>query len=149
MIAGDINPWLALALFTFSFVCTLGVAIVILTLAGRELGIRQLLPEDEREIDDRDTSMTRLLVITLLPFLAIYAAFGQVSEAAYRFVTQQWIRYGFLSDQKTVLGALHDLATQHLPWLVAHSRWHLCAPPGARLPWPSTPAYAYSVSSWS
>ena len=119
VIAGDINPWLALALFAFSFVCTLGAAIVILTLAGRELGIRQLLPEDEREIDDRDTSMTRLLVITLLPFLAIYAAFGQVSEAAYRFVTQQWIRYGFLSDQKTVLGALHDLATQHLPWLVA------------------------------
>ena len=119
VIAGDISPWLALALFAFSFVCTLGAAIVILTLAGRELGIRQLLPEDEREIDDRDTSMTRLLVITLLPFLAIYAAFGQVSEAAYRFVTQQWIRYGFLSDQKTVLGALHDLATQHLPWLVA------------------------------
>ena len=84
VIAGDVSPWLALALFAFSFVCTLGAAIVILTLAGRELGIRQLLPEDEREIDDRDTSMTRLLVITLLPFLAIYAAFGQVSEAAYR-----------------------------------------------------------------
>ena len=119
VIAGDISPWLALAMFAFSFVCTLGAVVVILTLAGRELGIRELLPEDEREIDDRDTSLSRLLIITLLPFLALYAAFGQVSEAAHRFVTQQWIRYGFLSDQETVLGALNDLATQHLSWLVA------------------------------
>jgi hypothetical protein len=119
VILGDISPWLTLILFAFSFVCTLAAAIVILTLAGRELGIRQLLPEDEREIDDRDTSITRLLVITMLPFLGMYAAFGQVAEAANRLVTQQWIRYGFLSDQQTVLGALYDMATKHLGWLVA------------------------------
>jgi hypothetical protein len=119
VIAGDISPWLALVLFAFSFVCTLVAVIVILTLAGRELGIRQLLPEDEREIDDRDTSISRLLVITLLPFLGMYAAFGQVEKAANRLVTQQWVRYGFLSDQQTILGALHDLATKHLGWLVA------------------------------
>lgn len=119
VILGDISPWLTLILFAFSFVCTLAAAIVILTLAGRELGIRQLLPEDEREIDDRDTSISRLLVITLLPFLGMYAAFGQVAEAANRLVTQQWIRYGFLSDQQTVLGALYDMATKHLGWLVA------------------------------
>jgi hypothetical protein len=58
VILGDVSPWLALILFAFSFICTLTAAIVILTLAGRELGIRQLLPEDEREIDDRDTSLT-------------------------------------------------------------------------------------------
>jgi hypothetical protein len=33
-------------------------------------------------------------------------------------VTQQWVRYGFLSDQQTVLGALYDLATKHLGWLI-------------------------------
>jgi hypothetical protein len=115
-IAGDISAWLALALFAFSFVCTLAAAIVILTLAGRELGISQLLPEDEREIDDRDTSLSHLLEITLLPFLALYAAFGQVAEAAHRLVTQQWVRYGFLSDQQTILGALYDLATGWLPY---------------------------------
>jgi hypothetical protein len=119
VIAGDISAWLALALFAFSFVCTLVAAIVILTLAGRELGISQLLPEDEREIDDRDTSLSHLIVITLLPFLGMYAAFGQVAEAAHRLVTQQLVRYGFLSDQKTVLGVLNDLATNHLSWLVA------------------------------
>jgi hypothetical protein len=119
VIAGDISPWLALVLFAFSFVCTLVAVILILTLAGRELGIRQLLPEDEREIDDRDTSISRLLVITLLPFLGMYAAFGQVAKAANRLVTQQWVRYGFLSDQQTILGALYDMATKHLGWLVA------------------------------
>jgi hypothetical protein len=118
VIAGDFSAWLALALFAFSFVCTLVAAIVILTLAGRELGISQLLPEDEREIDKRDTSLTHLIVITLLPFLGMYAAFGQVAEAAQRLVTQQWVRYGFLSDQKTVLGVLNDLATNHLSWLL-------------------------------
>ena len=119
VIAGDISPWLALVLFAFNFVCVLAAAIVILSLAGRELGIRELLPADEREIDDRDTSLSRLLAITLLPFLGMYAAFGQVAEAANRLVTQQWIRYGFLGDQKTVLGALYDMANQHLAWLVA------------------------------
>jgi hypothetical protein len=49
----------------------------------------------------------------------MYAAFGHVAEAANRLLTQQWIRYGFLSDQQTVLGALYDLATNHLAWLVA------------------------------
>jgi hypothetical protein len=119
VIAGDISPWLALVLFAFSFVWTLVAAILILTLAGRELGIRQLLPEDEREVDDRDTSLTRLIAITLLPFLGMYAAFGEVQQAANRLVTQQWVRYGFLSDQQTVLGALYDLASKHLGWLIA------------------------------
>jgi hypothetical protein len=119
VILGDISPWLTLIMFAFSFVCTLAAAIVILTLAGRELGIRQLLPEDEREIDDRDTSITRLLGITLLPFLGMYAAFGQVAKAAERLITQQWIRYGFLSNQQTVVGALYDMATKHLGWLIA------------------------------
>ncbi|HJV15607.1 MAG TPA: hypothetical protein VJ625_17105 [Propionibacteriaceae bacterium] len=119
VIAGDISPWLALVLFAFNFVCVLAAAIVILSLAGRELGIKQMLPADEREVDDRDTSLSRLLAITLLPFLGMYAAFGQVEEAAQRLVTQQWVRYGFLSDQHTVLGALYDLATQHLLWLIA------------------------------
>ena len=119
VIAGDISPWLALVLFAFSFVWTLVAAILILTWAGRELGIRQLLPEDGREVDDRDTSLTRLIAITLLPFLGMYAAFGQVQQAANRLVTQQWVRYGFLSDQQTVLGALYDLASKHLGWLIA------------------------------
>ena len=94
MILGDISPWLTLVLFAFSFVCLLTATVLILNLAGRELGIRELLPEDERTVDDRDASISRLLAITLLPFLGMYAAFGQVQEAANRVVVQQIVRYG-------------------------------------------------------
>lgn len=118
VILGDLSPWLTLILFAFSFVATLTAAVLILNLAGRELGIRDLLPEGERTVDDRDTSVSRLLAVTLLPFLGMYAAFGQVQEAAGRVAVQQFIRYG-ISDAPTVLGVLLDLATNRLPLLVA------------------------------
>ncbi len=118
VIAGDLSPWLTLVLFAFHFICILSATVVILTLAGNELGIRGLLPDDEREVDDRDASLSRLLAITLLPFLGMYAAFGQVTDAADQVALEQWIRYGFLGDQPTVLAALNDLATNHLPALV-------------------------------
>ena len=119
VIAGDISPWLALVLFAFNFVCVLVAAIVILSLAGRELGISELLPADEREIDDRDTSLSRLVAITLLPFLAMYAAFGQVADAAESPGHPAVGPVRLPERSKTVLGALNDLATQHLLWLVA------------------------------
>ena len=118
VILGDISPWLTLVLFAFSFVCLLTATVLVLNLAGRELGIRELLPEDERTVDDRDSSISRLLAITLLPFLGMYAAFGQVQEAANRVVVQQIVRYGVISDIPTVLGALNDLAVNRLPLLV-------------------------------
>ena len=118
VILGDISPWLTLILFAFSFVCLLTATVLILNLAGRELGIRELLPEDERTVDDRDAGISRLLAITLLPFLGMYAAFGQVQEAANRVVVQQLVRYGVFGDVPTVLGALNELATNRLPLLV-------------------------------
>ena len=151
VIAGDISPWLALGVVRLQLRLDPGrCAIVILTLAGRELRIRQLLPEGEREVDDRDTSLNHLIAITLLPFLGMYAAFGQVEHAANRLVTQQWVRYGFLSDQQTVLGALYDLATKHLRWLVDPApRQHLRGAAGCSTAWPSATARGSSVSSWS
>src|SRR5213083_964603 len=57
-IAGDTSAWLALAIFSTGFLSQLTAVVVILQLAGRELGIRQLIPDEEREADDRDTSIT-------------------------------------------------------------------------------------------
>lgn len=51
VILGDISPWLTLIMFAFSFVCTLAAAIVILTVAGRELGIRLLGQMRRRRFD--------------------------------------------------------------------------------------------------
>ena len=113
VIAGDVSSWLTLALFAFNFVFLLASTVLILRLAERELGIRSLIPAEEAEDDDRDTSFTHLLAITLLPFLGMYAAFGQVSDAAQRLLTEQTVRYGVLTDQQTVNGVLFDLAVDH------------------------------------
>ena len=132
MILGDISPWLTLILFAFSFVCLLTATVLILNLAGRELGIRELLPEDERTVDDRDSSISRLLAITLLPFLGMYAAFGQVQEAANRVVVQQIVRYGVFGDVPTVLGALNDLAVEPAAAAGHPAGQPLRRPPAAR-----------------
>ncbi len=55
---------------------------VILRLAGAELRVRELIPDEEYEDDGRESSVSRLLALTLLPFLGIYTAFGQIQEAA-------------------------------------------------------------------
>ena len=114
ILAGDASAWLALALFAFSFVSVLVAVVLILSLCGVELGIRRLLPETERATDDRDAGVSRLLAVTLLPFLGMYAAFGQVDDAAERLFTQQVVRYGIISDQN-VVSVLSRSVTEHLP----------------------------------
>jgi hypothetical protein len=111
--AGDASAWLALVLFALNFVALLVALVLILRLVGRELGIRSLIPAEESATDGRDESISRLLAVTLLPFLGLYAAFGQVTEAADTLVTEQTVRYGVLGSTETVLGVLNDAATQH------------------------------------
>ena len=112
-VVGDVSAWLALAVFSFAFLSQLTAIVLILRLAGRELGIRDLIPAAERAEDDRDSSITHLLAVTLLPFLGIYAAFGQVQEAADRLATEQFSRNGIFGAPETVLGALNRAATEH------------------------------------
>jgi hypothetical protein len=112
-IAGDVSAWLALAIFAFGFLARLSATILILRLAGRELGIRELIPEEERAGDDRDASITQLLAITLLPFLGLYAAFGEVQKAADNLATEQFSRSGIFGSSDTVLGVLNTAATEH------------------------------------
>ena len=69
--------------------------------------------------DDRDTSLTRLLSLTLLPFLALYAAFGEVNAAAIQLANEQLFRNGAFGNQDSVLGVLNVAATQHTAWLIA------------------------------
>jgi len=111
--AGDLSAWLALLLFATNFVALLAALVLILRLVGRELGIRSLIPDEESAGDGRDDSIARLLAVTLLPFLGLYAAFGQVTEAADDLVTEQTVRYGVLGSTDTVLGVLNDAATHH------------------------------------
>lgn len=65
-VAGDVSPWLALGIFATSSLSELVAIVLILRLAGHELGIRQRIPAAEAVADDRDASISRLLAITLL-----------------------------------------------------------------------------------
>ena len=116
---GEWNSWAALAVFSFGFLAQLVAIVVMLQIVGRELGVRDLIPESEAVGDDRDTSLTRLVSITLLPFLGIYAAFGEVSQTASQLANEQLFRNGVLSDAPSVLGTLNTAATQHPWWLLA------------------------------
>ncbi len=113
--AGDVSSWAALAIFSFGFLAQLVAIVVMLQILGRELGVRDLIPESEAATDDRDTSLTRLVSITLLPFLGIYAAFGEVAESATQLANEQLFRNGVLSDAPSVLGTLTSAANDH-PW---------------------------------
>jgi hypothetical protein len=117
--AGEWNSWAALAIFSFGFLAQLVAIVVMLQILGRELGVRDLIPETEAATDDRDTSLTRLVSITLLPFLGIYAAFGEVGESAGQLANEQLFRNGVLSEGPSILGTLTDAATEHPWWLLA------------------------------
>lgn len=111
------SAWLALAILAVSFVSRLVAVVVILRLVGVELGIRDLVPEAERTVDDRDTSLTHLLAVTLLPFLGLYAAFGEVAEVAARVASEQLFR-DFTAAEGSILGVLNEAATERPLWLV-------------------------------
>ena len=113
--AGDRNAWLALVLFAFNFLAELTATVLILRLVGRELGVRALIPDEEALSDGRDDSISRLLAVTLLPFLGLYAAFGQVKQSADALVVEQAARYSPLSSDETVLGVLSQAGSEH-PW---------------------------------
>lgn len=117
---GEWNTWVALLVFTFGLLAELVAIVVILQIVGRELGVRELVPASEAVDDDRDSSLTRLVSVTLLPFLGIYAAFGQVQERAVQLANVQLMRNGaFASDVPSFLGDLNKVATQHTWWFLA------------------------------
>lgn len=91
------SAWAALVVFSAGFVAVLTAVVLQLRLVGAELGIRRVLPPTA-PTDDRDQSVPRLLALTLLPFLGIYAAFGYVQDRATDLVVASLTQTGFLSD---------------------------------------------------
>ena len=113
-VVADASAWAGLVVFAFNFLFTLVAIVLILRLCGAELGIRALIPRSEAVDDGRDTSLTRLLAVTLLPFLGLYAAFGQVEKQAGRLSTEQVFRNSVFGPD-SVLTTVRGLATSH-PW---------------------------------
>ncbi|MBO0812413.1 MAG: hypothetical protein J2P23_10260, partial [Microlunatus sp.] len=94
IIAGDLTAWLSLVIFAIAFVSKLTALVLILRMVGNALGVRRLIPKEEYEDDDRDAGVTRLLALTLLPFLGIYTAFGLVNEASNQMIIEAQFRGG-------------------------------------------------------
>lgn len=90
------HPWLALGLLALGLVFTLSAMIISLQIMGRDLGIKNELPPGAQP-DDRDESVTRLVAITLLPFLGIYAAFDYIEEIASLVITYEIVLNGLFS----------------------------------------------------
>ncbi|QDP94765.1 hypothetical protein FOE78_01500 [Microlunatus elymi] len=103
---GQANAWLALLIFAFSFVSKLVAVVLILRLVGNALGLRGLIPEDEAEQDDRDDGITRLLAVTLLPFLGIYTAFGLVTKASDQMLIEDMYRSGGAFADHTIMSSV-------------------------------------------
>lgn len=77
------SPWLVIVALSLGVTLRLATLIVSLRLVAVHLGAPELLrrvnPQDYVD-DDRDQSLSRLLSITMLPFLALYASFGYVTS---------------------------------------------------------------------
>lgn len=87
------HPWVALGIVSVGFVGKLSGIIICLRVLGEALGIKRMLPEGHIE-DDRDESFSRLLGVTLLPFLGIYAALGTIETTASSLVANEIVIRG-------------------------------------------------------
>lgn len=105
----NLNVWVTIAVFAAGFLTQLIPIVLILRLVGRELGIREMIPEEDNAQDDRDNSITHLLAVTLLPFIGIYAAFGQLNDAANELWVNQMVRTGAFSSDN-VIATLGNIA---------------------------------------
>lgn len=101
-------PWGVVLVLAIGMVAQLATILALLRLVSGHLGVPGMLattsmgPDAE---DQRDTGMLQLLTTSLLPFLAIYAAFGFVRDYAAR-VT---ILSGYRRGSPELLGALNPL----------------------------------------
>ncbi|MCC6498094.1 MAG: hypothetical protein IT193_17715, partial [Propionibacteriaceae bacterium] len=93
----QLSPWLLILALSIGVVLRLATVVVALRSIATELGAPVLLRQvaaAEAVIDDRDRSVGRLLGVTLLPFLALYAAFGYVDVFARDVVLLSTYRFG-------------------------------------------------------
>ena len=101
-------PWAVVLVLAVGMVAQLATILAVLRLVSVHLGVPGMLAEASLSPlaeDRRDTGLLQLLTITLLPFLAIYAAFGFMRDYAAR-VT---ILSGYRRGSPELLASLNPL----------------------------------------
>ncbi|MGJ3508427.1 hypothetical protein [Enemella sp. A6] len=96
------HPWLALGIFSVGFVLSLVVAVVMLRVVGDTLGTPAMVPDAEGEPEGR-VGLTRMLGLTMLPLLAMYAAFGHVAEAVRQLTLITFAMFGSIGDNLLIV----------------------------------------------
>lgn len=92
------HPWISLGIFSLGFVLSLVVAVVMLRVVGDKLGTAEMVPDAPPDQEEGRIGLTRMLVLTLLPLLAMYAAFGYVGDAVNELTLITFVYYGSLGD---------------------------------------------------
>ncbi len=90
-------PWLVIPVLAMGVVVQLVTIVVALRLVAIELGMPAMLaraPGADPAETGRETTLARLVAVTLLPFLVMYAAFGFLADYARRLVTLSTYRHG-------------------------------------------------------
>ena len=111
----DVSAWWSLLMLSIGFVIRLSAIIIGLRIAGQELHIRDAIPLPED--DPRDTSMSHLLSMTLLPFLGIYAVFDVVGDAANNIQIDYYVFHG-LTFERPVLAQLNPQGEGNTVWVI-------------------------------
>lgn len=80
------HAWAVIPLFSLGLVALLSTTVVGLRLVAGQLGVVEMVRTARQEAGDddevEDNSLTKLLILTMLPFLGVYAAFGYVDALA-------------------------------------------------------------------
>ncbi|WP_026926120.1 hypothetical protein [Granulicoccus phenolivorans] len=100
----DTQLWPAVALFSTAFVWILASILLQLRLLGDALGVPGLVQSAGADPSDEPNDLGRLLAVTLLPFLGIYAAFGYVDKAVNTFSVTSIGQTGVLFEGNIFVG---------------------------------------------
>lgn len=94
----DQHPWLALVLLSCGFTSLLVGYLYSLRVLGRDLSVGQEVLRTKQGESLVDEPLSRLVALTLLPFIGIYAVFGRIQETSGQLVTYETITRGLLAD---------------------------------------------------
>lgn len=78
----ETHPWPAVIIFSVGLVCHLACIIIGIRLAGEPAGLWEKLPAAAACVG-RDEPLLKVVSISLLPFVGVYAAFGGIEQATY------------------------------------------------------------------